>query len=82
MVIYPMEIKVTIIIVVKMECNYEIMYSLCLYINSTKGSMVKMYIFYEIKKLQQKYTFFIQKIEIQLYFVSFILCPSGVFINV
>ena len=65
-----------------MEGNYEIMYSLCLYINSTKGSRVKMYIFYEIKKLQQKYTFFIQKIEIQLYFVSFIICPSGVFINV
>ena len=61
MVIYPMEIKVTIIIVVKMEGNYEIMYSLCLYINSTKGSRVKMYIFYEIKKLQQKYTFLYRK---------------------
>jgi len=56
-----MEIKVTIIIVVKMEGNYEIMYSLCLYINSTKGSRVKMYIFYEIKKLQQKYTFLYRK---------------------
>ena len=82
MVIYPMEIKVTIIIVVKMEGNYEIMYSLCLYINSTKGSRGENVHILRNKETATEIHDFIQKIEIQLYFVSFIICPSGVFINV